>query len=181
MQRVALELDIVMNALERLNDTALNAVTGLRKIQGDGSRLVDEKDTCVQFCVWEQLFIYAAHLKATFNHPNANHAIAIKTNPHPKVLKTLVDWGFGLEAASYEELLLAQNAGIESHKLVFDSPVKTQREIKLVNKKFPGITLNVNCLKELERLPPAAECNMCIGIRLNPVVDSGAEAIYNVR
>jgi diaminopimelate decarboxylase len=169
-----------MNALERLNVTALRTLASLRNVEEDEGRLVDEKDTCVNFCAWELLFAYASHLKASFNHPKANHAIAIKTNPHPKVLKALVDWGFGLEAASYEELLLAKNAGIESHKLVFDSPVKTTREINLVNNQFPGITLNVNCLKELERLPPSKDCNMCIGIRLNPVVDSGADAIYNV-
>lgn len=142
--------------------------------------MLDEDDTAAIFQSWTVLHEYAKHLRAAFNHPNANHAVAVKTNPHKEVLKKLVQWGFGLEAASYEELLLAQAAGIDPGKLVFDGPVKRTKEINKCNKNFPGLNININCLQELERFPPADECSLKIGIRLNPMVDTGAPAVYHV-
>lgn len=141
---------------------------------------MDEDDTAVIFQSWTVLYEYVMHLQAAFNHFDAIHAIAIKTNPHKEVLKKLVTWGFGLEAASYEELLLAEAAGIQPCKLVFDGPVKRTKEIKKCNEKFPGLNININCLQELERFPIADECDLKIGIRINPMVDTGAPAVYHV-
>ena len=50
------------------------------------------------------------HLKSSFP-ATCIHTIAIKTNPHAQMLKALVVAGFGLEAASMEEVHYALNAG----------------------------------------------------------------------
>ena len=142
--------------------------------------IVDEDDTAAIFQSWTILHEYVMHLRAAFSHPNSIHAIAIKTNPHKEVLKKLVSWGFGLEAASYEELLLAEAAGIKPENLVFDGPVKRTKEILKCNEKYPGLNINVNCLQELERFPVGNKCNLKIGIRINPMVDTGAPAVYHV-
>ena len=94
--------------------------------EGAASGLLDEEDSC-HFRV---LYFIArvCNPKAAFNHPNAIHAVAVKTNPHRRCSGPRV-WGFGLEAASFEELLLAKSAGIAPEKLVFDGPVKTAKEI----------------------------------------------------
>ena len=154
------------------------ACEAVKAAKSDG--MLDEDDTAVIFQSWTVLHEYAQHLRAAFNHPNANHAIAVKTNPHSEVLKKLVSWGFRLEAASYEELLLAEEAGIDSDKLVFDGPVKRTKEINKCNENFPRLNININCLQELERFPPADKCSLKIGIRLNPMVDTGAPAVYHV-
>ena len=65
---------------------------------------------------------YRLNLLKEFFPSDTLHAIAIKTNSHPEVLKYIASKGFGLEAASIEEVKLAQKAGVPSNKIVFDSP-----------------------------------------------------------
>ena len=68
-----------------------------------------------------------AHLSEAM--PGMQHSIAIKTNPQIELLRTLVSWGYGLEAASIEEVRRAKDAGCPVDQIVFDSPVKTRLEI----------------------------------------------------
>ena len=150
----------------------------LRALREEG--LFSDEDSSMIFESFTVLHEYATHLRAAFNHPDAIHAVAVKTNPHKEVLRALVSWGFGLEAASFEELLLAKRAGIAPGKLVFDGPVKTTKEIAKCNEMFPGLNINVNCLEELERFPAADKCTLKLGIRINPMVDTGAPAVYHV-
>lgn len=107
-----------------------------------------------------------------------NHAVAIKSNSHPSVLKEIVDQGHGLEAASYEEVVMASVAGCENTKIVFDSPVKTIQEIEDCNLLFPGMILNANCFQELDRLK--GKSNIRIGIRINPLVELDNPGMYAV-
>lgn len=139
--------------------------------------LITEEDTAVIFQSWNQLEVYLTHLKEAFP-ANTLHAIAIKTNPHPKVLKKISDLGFGLEAASMEEVQLAIDAGAEFSKIIFDSPVKTKREIDFCNQHLPGIRLNVNSLEELNRIPKNP--SFTLGIRINPMIETGAPDIFHV-
>ena len=116
-------------------------------------------------------------LRSTF--PNGtNHAIAIKTCNHIEVLSHIVARGFGLEAASIEEVLLAKKAGAKNEKIVFDSPVKTRFEIQKCHEEFPGILLNANSLEELARYP--TNFNAKIGLRINPLVDNSGGSYFNV-
>ena len=109
---------------------------------------------------------------------NVFHAIAIKTNPLHAVLQHIVNLGFGLEAASYEEVLLANAAGASPSKIVFDSPVKRQSEIDGCDQKYPKLILNANSLQELKRLESCS--NVKIGLRINPLVQPGSPDIFNV-
>jgi diaminopimelate decarboxylase len=58
-----------------------------------------------------------AHLSAAM--PGMQHSIAIKTNPHAQLLRTLVEFGYGLEAASIEEVRRAKSAGCPVNQIVF--------------------------------------------------------------
>lgn len=106
------------------------------------------------------------------------HAVAIKSNPLYEVLRHIGQRGFGLEAASIEETILAQRAGLPAERIVFDSPVKTAREIQWCEQQLPGLHLNVNTLSELDRLSPKTDLR--VGMRINPQVDPGSPAVYNV-
>ena len=106
------------------------------------------------------------------------HSIAVKTNAHIQVLKHIVSCGFGLEAASFGEVMLAKNAGAANKDIVFDSPVKTYEEINKCHLEFPGITLNANSLQELWRYPSDFFGN--IGLRINPMEKSDAPDIFNL-
>jgi len=116
-----------------------------------------------------------AHLSAAM--PGMQHSIAIKTNPHAQLLRTLVEFGYGLEAASIEEVRRAKAAGCPVNQIVFDSPVKTRHEIAEVAYE-KGMLVNVNTLAELKRFPSDATC--ILGIRINPQVHAGSPEMFDV-
>ncbi|MEY2962897.1 MAG: hypothetical protein RL754_158 [Bacteroidota bacterium] len=105
------------------------------------------------------------------------HSIAIKTNPHPQMLSFLVNQGYGLEAASIEEVNMAVAAGCDPARLVFDSPVKTRAEIAAIA-EMDGLLVNVNSLGELDRYPE--NFKPTLGIRVNPQVHTGAPELFDV-
>ena len=137
---------------------------------------LDEVDTAVMLTFLPTLNARLAHLKTAFD-PQVLHCIAIKSNPHPKILETIIQQGFGLEAASIEEVRRALSLGCPSHKLVFDSPVKTRLEIAEVAQQ-DGLLVNVNTLSELKRFPKTTRCT--IGIRINPLTDTGSPERFSV-
>ncbi|HAB34976.1 MAG TPA: hypothetical protein DCE58_00090, partial [Cryomorphaceae bacterium] len=103
-----------------------------------------EEDTAVLFHSWNAQKRYLDHLAQAFDQPHALHAVAIKTQPHPAILKKVVEWGFGLEAASMEEVQLALQVGCSPERIVFDSPVKTRAEIAYCQAHLPGLRFNGN-------------------------------------
>jgi len=117
-------------------------------------------------------------LQSCFNGTHSQHTIAIKTNPHPEILKAIHTFGYGLEAASFEEVMLAAKSGVPDHNIVYNSPVKTKGEIEYCALHFPDIQINANCIQELERYPPGAFKHA--GLRINPVVSSNDDSLYNV-
>lgn len=137
-----------------------------------------EADSAVLFHSWNAHKRYLDHLAQAFGQARALHAVAIKTQPHLEILKRVVEWGFGLEAASMEEVQLALHAGCPSERIVFDSPVKTRAEIAFCHENLPGLRFNVNSLEELTRLPE--QPSFAVGIRINPMVDTGAPSVYHV-
>jgi diaminopimelate decarboxylase len=141
--------------------------------------LVTDEDTAVLFVSWNALDANLRALKDAWAHPKATHAVAIKTQPHPSVLEHMVAKGFGLEAASWEEVELALAAGCPPERLVFDSPVKTRREIELCARTGPGMLVNANSLLELPRLAPYAD-RIRIGLRLNPMVATDSPDLFDV-
>ena len=92
------------------------------------------------------------------------------------MLKHLVGLGYGLEAASIEEVNMAIAAGCPADKIVFDSPVKTRSEIDCVA-GMTGMLVNVNSLGELDRFLQTLPVS---GIRVNPQVHTGAPEMFDV-
>lgn len=109
------------------------------------------------------------------------HAIAIKANPVIALLRQVVERGFGLEAASFEEVELALAAGCPPPRVVYDSPCKTRREIRRALQL--GLHVNVDNLDELDRLAELREDVSQagrVGLRVNPLVGGGAIADTNL-
>lgn len=86
--------------------------------------------------------------------------------------------GFGLEAASFEEVKLAVDAGASFDRITYNSPVKTRRELAFCEANYPGLRLNANSLEELERIEPDTRMN--VGLRINPLIQAGSQDLYNV-
>lgn len=134
------------------------------------------EDTAALFVDWDVLEHRLAVLKNAW--PGFHHAVAIKSQPHPAVLKHLVSAGFGLEAASSEEVKKGRAAGCPSDRLVFDSPVKTSRELLWVHQNAPGMLVNANALEELPRHP--SQPSYRLGLRINPEIHTGSPQLFHV-
>ncbi|MEZ4317621.1 MAG: diaminopimelate decarboxylase [Myxococcota bacterium] len=106
---------------------------------------------------------------------DALHAVAIKANPLLEVLRAVVDAGFGLEAASFEEVALAQAAGCPPDRLVYDSPAKTDAELSAALGQ--GMWVNVDSEAELDRVAAlGGTASGRVGLRVNPGVGAGTIA-----
>jgi diaminopimelate decarboxylase len=142
------------------------------------SHQLQERDSAVFFYSRKRLAERLEFLKTVFKPWSALHTVAIKTNPHPFVLKCIVDAGLGLEAASFEEVQLAIEAGASPQQIVYNSPVKTRREIATCIEDFEGLHLNVNSIDELKRIP--ANSKLHLGLRVNPIAQPGGHEMFNV-
>src|SRR4051794_6984843 len=65
-----------------------------------------------------------AYADLTASLPGAEVYYAVKSNPHPGVLKTLADQGCGFEVSSTPELRSALELGVSAQRIISSNPVK---------------------------------------------------------
>jgi diaminopimelate decarboxylase len=124
-------------------------------------------------------------------HPFILHSFAAKANPLQGVLAFAAkECALGCETASIGEFAMAQRAGYPLENIVFDSPVKTNAELKYVIAQGQGAAekaqgggafVNVDNFEELDRvanifsgLGSDAPHNTTIGLRINPQLGQGS-------
>jgi diaminopimelate decarboxylase len=103
------------------------------------------------------------------------HTVAVKANPTVEVLKRIRSAGHGAEVASIGELELALTAGFPAEAIVFDSPVKTRKELEVALKM--GVRINANTLGELVRIDSLYSTlgsRSHVGVRINPETGTGS-------
>jgi len=135
--------------------------------------LVSQEDDAAIFYDLDLLEAKLALLATSFPQGTL-HTVAIKANPLPALLQRIIQLGFGLEAATIPELQLALNADAPPHKIVYDSPTKTVKDLTTALKA--QVHINADSLQELERIQellPAHPTHGNIGLRINPQVGVG--------
>ncbi len=63
--------------------------------------------------------------------PGVQHFYAAKANFHPKIIKTVVSLGMGLDVSSPGELNLARENSLPGEKVIYTQPIKKEEEIAL--------------------------------------------------
>lgn len=96
------------------------------------------------------------------------HSVAIKSNPLREVLRFIAGEGYHAEAASMGEVRLALASGFTPDRIVFDSPVKTDQEIRWCVEHLSGAIVNANSLEELLSYPEKVPFHA--GLRVNPAM-----------
>jgi diaminopimelate decarboxylase len=81
--------------------------------------------------------------------PGFEHCLALKAAPFAALIRRFGAWGYGFEAASFPEGLVAQQA-CPGATVLFDSPAKTRQEI--ARAEALGWVLSANSLEETARL-----------------------------
>jgi len=134
---------------------------------------INENDDSVIFFDLDKIIYQVRRVKKAFPD-DALHAVAIKTNPLIKILEILKKENVGLEAASISELRLAKLTGYSGEKIVFDSPVKTKKEIieTLENNSHLNID-NFDELKRVNDLYSQLNSNSNVCLRINPQIGIG--------
>ena len=100
--------------------------------------------------------------------PDVQFLYSIKTNPFAPLLKTIALQGFGADAASANEVWLAQKAGIPNDKIYYSAPGKTMADIEKI---WSQCTIIADSLSELQRLEKCAKHkneSVQVGVRINP-------------
>ncbi len=106
---------------------------------------------------------------------NFFHTFAVKANALVKVLSLLREYGMGAEVASPGELMIARAAGYNTEDIIFDSPAKTQQDLRICIEN--DISLNIDNLQELARVDKLMlefpNTKSILGFRVNPQIGSG--------
>lgn len=105
----------------------------------------------------------ARRLKAAFAwNPGFKEYFAVKATPNPAILEILKSEGFGMDCASYTELLLAESIGVVGDDIMFSSNVTPAEDFMKARELDAMINLDdYSHIKFLERvagLPKTISC-----------------------
>jgi Diaminopimelate decarboxylase len=91
---------------------------------------------------------------------------AVKALPNPFILKLLSAEGFGADASSYPEILLAERSGIDGERIMFSSNDTPASEFAAARKA--GAIINLDDITHVEALEKAAGIPELVCCRYNP-------------
>ncbi len=100
--------------------------------------------------------------------PEVDFLYSVKANPFMPVLETIAAQGFGADAASANEVLLAQQAGIPGDRIYYSAPGKTLQDMQKVWGKCTIIADSLSELDRLEQCAAAKKEQVAVGVRVNP-------------
>jgi len=106
---------------------------------------------------------YLSALKESSNSIEPYYAV--KSNHYSGILSTLVALGYGLDASSRRELVLALQSG--ARKVIYTGPGKTVDDLAFAIDNFDDLVINLDSFGELERLKtlrPKRQVNICVRI-----------------
>lgn len=136
---------------------------------------VDPEDTALFFYDTRILQDRVQRVQRAFPS-KTRHAVAVKSNPVTAVLRSCYAAGLQAEVASLGEYHQARRIPGFGH-IVYDSPAKTPEELEDIADN-PRVTINLDDLEELNDLPTRIRAR--IGLRVNPLVGSSADASMSV-
>lgn len=108
----------------------------------------------------------AACLKNNF--PKVEFLYSIKCNSNFHVLDSIFKQGFGADAASLGEVLLAEEAGLKKDKIYYSAPGKTLRDIKGAINKAVLIADSIDEIKRIQMVAEQEGILAKIGLHINP-------------
>lgn len=100
--------------------------------------------------------------------PQVDFLYSVKCNPHPRVLDCLFRQGFGADAASLGEVLLARRLGLPRERIYYSAPGKTPEDIRGAMTESVLIADSLGELRELQAAAEELGERVEVGIRVNP-------------
>ncbi|MFH1678368.1 MAG: diaminopimelate decarboxylase [Candidatus Omnitrophota bacterium] len=137
--------------------------------------LANEFGTPLYIYSYKTLIDHYLKLKKAFRSISPLICFSVKANSNLSILKSLVDYGAGMDVVSAGELFRALKAGCPNEKIVYASVGKTTEEIK-AGLKREILFFNVESLPELENINRIAKLlnkRARVAIRINPDITPG--------
>lgn len=92
---------------------------------------------------------------------------SIKTNPFRPIVDFVVSKGFGADAASAQEVIIGEEAGLPREKIFYSTPGKTKNDIENTIDKAIIIGDSFNELVLINDLAKEKEIQINVGLRIN--------------
>lgn len=123
---------------------------------------------------WDSFYLYDERgilesieaLKSNF--PQVDFLYSLKCNPNSHVLRCIFDSGFGADAASAAEVLLAYDSGVSADNIYYSAPGKTMKDIEDCIGKAVLIADSIDEIKRIQTVAARFNKVINIGIRINP-------------
>jgi diaminopimelate decarboxylase len=111
---------------------------------------------------------------------SSKHCFAVKSCPIVKVVAAAARAGLGAECASIGEVAIALAAGLDPGDIVFDSPAKTNQQLRFCLAK--GVHINADNLDEIAEIASIVggeggrgfTSSSVVGLRINPQTGSSS-------
>ena len=115
---------------------------------------------------------------------NARFLYSIKANHNPALASIIFSQGFGADAASLKEVLLAHDAGLPEEAILYSAPAKTRKDLEGALGKAIIIADSLSELEKLQDICAAKNMVVPIGVRINPdftlTADHGAAGKFGI-
>ncbi len=93
---------------------------------------------------------------------------SVKTNPYPRILREVRDSGFGLDAASANEVLMGLAQGFSPDDIYYSAPGKSDADIETVLGKCRFIADSLYDVVRLKKIAESKGIKIRFGLRINP-------------
>jgi ornithine decarboxylase len=103
---------------------------------------------------------------------------AVKSNPHPKILKRLANLGSRFDVASKNEIMMCMQAGATPDRIIYANPVKPNDYIKFSNENHVRTFTfdNPNELEKMAKYAPGSDVILRIAVR-----DTGSTCKFSTK
>lgn len=123
---------------------------------------------CDSFYLYDERLIQEHTRRLKRNFPQVDFLYSIKCNPNPHVVHSVFAQGFGADAASLGEVLLARDAGLPKERVFFSAPGKTPADLRAALSQSVIIADSLGELELLDRIAGERETASSVGVRVNP-------------
>jgi diaminopimelate decarboxylase len=116
--------------------------------------------------------------------PLVDFLYSMKTNPAPAVVRCVCAQGFGVDAASLNEVKLAVSTGVPAAHILYSAPGKREADIQEALGKSTVIADSIAEIMKIQKIAQEKGIIVPIGIRINPdftfTMDKGMPSKFGI-
>ena len=120
------------------------------------------------FYLYDENIIIKSINQLKQNFPGVSFLYSIKCNSNQNVLASIFEQGFGSDAASSTEVLIANSLGVSPKDIYYSAPGKSVQDIEKTIDKAVIIADSISEIKMINQIAKKQHRLVHIGVRVNP-------------